>query len=231
MLILAHRGASAYAPENTKAAFALAVARGADGVELDVHLTKDGQMVAHHNLDIRETSNGTGEIWDMTLAELRRFDFGSWKGEAFAGESILTLEEALILVKDMTLINIELKTAELTIPSLPDLACALVKKMGLVRKVIFSSFRHETAMACKKCLPQAKAGLLYSRPLLRPVSYARRLGADALHPYKYLVTPGLIHRAHRAGLMVNTWTVDKPEWIQRLACWGCDAVITNVPGR
>ncbi len=231
MLILAHRGASAYAPENTGAAFCKAIACGADGVELDVRLTKDRQMVVHHNLDIRETSNGSGEIWDMTLSELRRFDFGSWKGREFAGEGILTLEEALLLVKDMVVINIELKAEARPVSNLPELACALIKKMGLSRKVLFSSFQHGTAMACKKRLPQAKVGLLYSRPLFRPVAYARRLGADALHPYKYLVTPGLIRRAHRAGLMVNTWTVDKPDWIRRFARWGCDAVITNTPGR
>ena len=229
MLILGHRGAAAYAPENTGAAFRKAISRGADGVELDVHLTKDNRMVVHHNSDIGQTSNGAGSIHELTLTELKQLDFGGWKGREFSGEPILTLEEALCIVKDMKLINIELKAGDVPYGDLPALACALVDNMNLASKVVFSSFHHETAMACKRLLPQSKSGLLYSRPLFRPVAYAKRLGADALHPHKYLVTPGLIRRAHRAGLLVNTWTVDKAEWVRRFARWGCDAVITNSP--
>ena len=117
MLVLAHRGASAYAPENTEPAFRKAIELGADGVELDVHLCKDGHMVVNHNFDVDHNSDGLGLIEEYTLRELKQLDFGLWKGVEFKGTSILTLEEALEIVKNMKLINIEIKSAQTPYPS------------------------------------------------------------------------------------------------------------------
>lgn len=230
MKILGHRGASASAPENTAPAFLQAIREKADGVELDVHLTSDGKMVLHHDFKINDTSNGAGLIGRQTLQQLRALDFGAWKGPAFAGTSILTLEEALELVKDMAVINIELKSGKIPYPDLPALACGLVKRMGLTDKVILSSFDHTMAMEAKRSLPAVRVGLLYKYPLLRPVALAKRLGADALHPRRNLVTKGLVERAHQAGLAVNVWTVNSPIRAKKLRDWGCDAVICNSPG-
>ena len=131
MLVLAHRGASAYAPENTEPAFRKAIELGADGVELDVHLCKDGHMVVNHNFDVDHNSDGLGLIEEYTLRELKQLDFGLWKGVEFKGTSILTLEEALEIVKNMKLINIEIKSAQTPYPGLTEKVCGLVRKMAL----------------------------------------------------------------------------------------------------
>ena len=107
--ILGHRGASAQAPENTKAAFEMAYKMGADGIETDLQLAADGTIVVHHNYRVDGTSNGTGAICRMTLEELKRLDMGAWKGEEFAGQTILTLEELLNCVENFPCINLELK--------------------------------------------------------------------------------------------------------------------------
>ena len=145
MLVLAHRGASAYAPENTEPAFRKAIELGADGVELDVHLCKDGHMVVNHNFDVDHNSDGLGLIEEYTLRELKQLDFGLWKGVEFKGTSILTLEEALEIVKNMKLINIEIKSAQTPYPGLTEKVCGLVRKMALTQKVILSSFNHRQA--------------------------------------------------------------------------------------
>ena len=113
-LILGHRGASSYAPDNTRAAFKIAMQMGADGVETDVHLTADGIPVIQHNYDIDRNSDGHGDVEKMTLEELRQYDFGSWKGEQFKGEKIMTLDEFLALAKELNMkfIDIELKFPE-----------------------------------------------------------------------------------------------------------------------
>ena len=160
------RGASAYAPENTEPAFRKAIELGADGVELDVHLCKDGHMVVNHNFDVDHNSDGLGLIEEYTLRELKQLDFGLWKGVEFKGTSILTLEEALEIVKNMKLINIEIKSAQTPYPGLTEKVCGLVRKMALTQKVILSSFNHRVALECHNSgLP---AGLLYDKPIFQP---------------------------------------------------------------
>ena len=229
MLVLGHRGASALAPENTAPAFLLAIEEGADGVELDVHLTKDNQMVVAHNFELDNTSNGKGLIREHTLEELTQLDFGAWKDKKFASTKILTLRECLTLVRGMKLINIELKSGDSPYPNLVPKVCDLVSELGLINRVVLSSFNHALMKEAKDYMPQMKTGLLYKKPLLFPVAHAKKNRADALHPHYSLVTKGLLRRSQKAGIDINTWTVDSPDMAARFGAIGVHAVITNAP--
>ena len=229
MLVLGHRGASAYAPENTRPAFLKAIEQMADGVELDVHLTRDKKMVVHHNFEISETSNGSGLISEYTLQELKKLDFGAWKGKKFKNTPILTLEECLQIVGGMHLINIELKHGENPYNGLVPMVCDLVKRTGLLGRVILSSFYHEWMKEAKSYMPEIQTGLLYAKPLLFPVAHAQRYHADALHPHFRLVSKGLVKRAQKAGIAINAWTVDDKDKAVLFSSMGVHAVITNTP--
>lgn len=163
--VIAHRGASHVAPENTLAAFRAAEQLGADGIETDVQLTRDGQLVMHHNYTIDANSNGTGAILSMTGQELRRFDFGSWKGPEFAGERIPTLAECLETCRSFQVVNIELKAPlDRSIPYVEPVARAL-RDSGYLDRIIVSAFDHSLLRDLKRLLPQLKVGALTLPPL------------------------------------------------------------------
>lgn len=163
MLVIAHRGASYAAPENTMAAFRAARELGADGFETDVQLTRDGRMVMHHNYTVDARSNGSGRVCEMTEAELRRLDFGAWKGPAFAGERIPTLDECLEIARDFSMVNIELKApADRSLPYVERVAGA-IRAAGLEEKVRISSFDHGLLREMKKLLPAVRVGALTPR--------------------------------------------------------------------
>lgn len=228
--IWAHRGASAYAPENTLAAFALAIEQKADGIELDVHFTKDRQVVVTHDDNVIRVTGYNGYVRDLTLFQLRKLDFSN-KMAAYAGEKIPTLEEVLLLMKDSGLsVNIELKTNH-DLPNGLEEACqALVEKTGMEEKVIYSSFNHASLRRAGEIAPQMPLGLLYSNKMCLDWEYAKLVGATAIHPqYKSLKEPGYIEACHGAGIRCHAWTVDDPADIKALVDMGVDAIITNKP--
>ena len=188
--IIAHRGASYHAPENTLASFRTAIAMGADGVETDVHLTRDGVLVLNHNYAIDGNSNGSGRISDMTLAELRQYDFGGYKGEQFRGEPIATLDEFLETVKDVQVINLELKAP--SDPSIPYVKPLLerVAAHGLTHKVILSAFRHSLLGEAKQWEPEIRVGLILTTPVRKGESRI----ADALAALPQNKPVGLLKR-------------------------------------
>ncbi len=228
MYIQAHRGASAYAPENTAPAFTLAAAMKADGVECDIHLTKDGEIVVCHDHIIDRTSTGTGQIQDYTLTQLKQFDFGVKFDSQFAGTQILTLQEFFEIVRDFSIINIEAKDDSL---ELLEQTARIAKAYGLEEKILISSFHHKLAAAAKTVCPAFRIGLLYdSLPDdVDAVSYAKSLNADALHPYFGSLTKETVQQANAAGIMTNVWTVDEKSDILRMLDWGVTSVITNRP--
>lgn len=163
--VIAHRGASHSAPENTLAAFLKAKELGADGFETDVQLTKDGKMVMHHNYTIDANTDGSGRIIDMTLEELKTYDFGSWKGKKFKGQKILTLQECLEVAKQFRMVNIELKAPlDRTIPYVEPVAKA-IGDAGMTEKVIISAFDHSLLGEMKQLLPDIRVGALTLPPL------------------------------------------------------------------
>jgi len=160
--VFAHRGASAYAPENTLAAFQLALEQGADGIELDVNLTTDGHVVVIHDSIVDRTTNGSGEVRDMELKTLKSFDAGSWFAPKFKGEKVPTLDEVLKLVGEDVFTNIELKPKYFISPldQLPGKVAALVEKHNLDNKIIFSSFNPWALIKIHRLLPSVPVGLL-----------------------------------------------------------------------
>lgn len=226
-LVLGHRGASHAAPQNTLAAFRLAAEMGADGVELDVHLSRDGVPVVIHNDSVDATTDGKGLVRALTLAQLKALDAGARFSAQFAGERIPTLEEVLDAVGARLVVNIELK-ADQTGP-LVSAVVALIQWMGMEARVWFSSFKPYALFRARAVAPELPCGLLYGplSPgtwLLRPFT-----PYEALHPYKDMLTARAIRRAHRRGLRVFTWTLDDPAVARRLAAWGVDGIITNEP--
>ncbi|HLV08691.1 MAG TPA: glycerophosphodiester phosphodiesterase [Halanaerobiales bacterium] len=230
-LIVGHRGAMGTAPENTAVSFKKAIAEGADGIEFDVHLTKDGQPVVIHDEKINRTSDGKGMIKDLTLDELKKYDFGAFFGKEYSGERILTLAETLELTKKCQVINIEIKNGPIFYPGIEEKVLEIIQEFKLEDKVIISSFNHYTIHKVKKLQAEIKGGLLYMAGLYQPWEYARNVGADALHPYYFSITPEEIRHCHENGIKVNVFGVNDEDFIGGFIKAGADMLITDYPGR
>ncbi len=219
--VIAHRGASADAPENTLAAFQLALEYGADGIELDVMLSLDGQLVVIHDDTVDRTTDGSGRVRDMTLKELQAFNAGN-------GQKIPSLSEVFDLFGGKFQINIELKNYSSFFDPLPIKVAELVKEYGFEDFVLISSFNPFNLPRFRRRLPEVKLGLL-TQPDQAQRWLWRFIRYDALHPYFNDVDETLVLALHARNRQVNVWTVDEPDEIRRLAALGVDSIITNVP--
>jgi glycerophosphoryl diester phosphodiesterase len=232
-LNIGHRGASAAAPQNTRAAFRRAIELGADGVELDVHLSQDGQVVVIHDFTVDKTTDGTGRVAEKTLAQLKALDAGIKFSPQFAGERIPTLSEVFETLEGKLLANVELKApgkshdVSLVAPVLE-----VVRQHGMERRVAFSSFNTHVLAAMKNLAPHIPVGVLYAPD---SAAYARHAWLDpfelhqARHPHFSMVTGPFVRWCHVRGLQVNVWTVDDPAEMRRLIAAGVNAIITNKP--
>ncbi|MBE5855588.1 MAG: glycerophosphodiester phosphodiesterase [Lachnospiraceae bacterium] len=231
-LIWAHRGASGHAPENTLPAFQLAADMGADGVELDVQLTKDGVLVVCHDEKVDRTANAKGWIKDYTFEELRKMDF-SYGNLAYEGVQIPTMEEVFDLLEPTGLtINIEMKTGIVMYPQLEEKIVELTNKKGWNDRAIYSSFNHYSVKKIKELNPEAKTGLLYADGPIDMPGYCQKVGADALHPALYnLQFPGFVQECHDKGIDINVWTVNEEAYMKMAEQWGVHAIITNYPDK
>jgi len=232
VLNFAHRGASHGAPQNTLAAFRLAREMGADGVELDVQASKDGEAVVIHDFTVDATTDGQGRVADKTLAELRELDAGSWFNAQFAGQRIPTLQEVIVEVGHQLLLNIELKVKGVSPAGLVAEVVRLIEDHNLVHQAIVSSFNPFALRRVKRLNPRINTGLLYYFDL--PANPFRTLlllltDPDALHPEKHLVTQEYMTWAKERGYRVNVWTADEPAEMERLIALGVDGIITNRP--
>lgn len=229
-VIIAHRGASKQAPENTMAAFRKALELGAGGIETDVHFSADGHLVVIHDEQVDRTSNGKGLVKSKTLAELKSLDFGSWFAPEFSGEKIPELDELLQLVADWDgLLNIELKNGPVFYPGIEQAVAEAIRKYKLTNRTIISSFNHYSLVEIRRVCPEIKTAPLYMAGLYEPWEYARRMGATAIHPLFYNIVPEVMKGCKLNNIMVNPFTVDQPEQIRAMAEAGVDGIITNVP--
>lgn len=231
-LVWAHRGASGYCPENTLPAFSRAVELGADSVELDVQLTRDGELVVCHDERVNRTSSGSGWIKDMTLEELKALDFSCGQ-EAFAGVRIPTMRQVFDLLAATNLtVNIELKTGIVFYPGIEEKVLALTEECGFWDRVIFSSFNHYTIRHMRELAPHARLGFLYADGIIDMPDYAKKYGIDALHPALYnLQFPGFMEECKKRDLAVHVWTVNEEDHMRMCCRAGVDAIISNYPDR
>ncbi len=224
-LIIAHRGASAHAPENTLAAFELAMQQGADAIELDAKLSADGHVVVIHDARVDRTTDGHGRVKDLPLAALRELDAGE-------GQRIPTLEEVFESVGQRLLINVELTNYTTPRDALVERVTALISRHGLQKRVWLSSFYAFNLKKAARLLPEVPRALLAWRGPLG--WWARSFGfafSDyaALHPHVSDVTPQQIQRVHRLRRRIHVWTVNDPNDMRRLHRWGVDGIFTDDP--
>lgn len=231
-MIFAHRGAKKYAPENTLASFALAVEQGADAVELDAKLSADAKVMVIHDQTVDRTTDGKGKVNQLALKELKKLDAGSFFDVRFAGERIPTLDEVFECVGKKIFINVELTNYTSRNDQLVPLVVELVKRHGLQRSVLFSSFFPVNLRRAQTLLPEVPVGLLAWGGVLgilnRSALYMK-LSPNIVHPYLRDLTPRLMERERRRGRRVHVWTVNKESDLIKMKELGVDGVFTDDP--
>jgi glycerophosphoryl diester phosphodiesterase len=230
-IIFAHRGASAYAPENTLAAFELAAEQGAPAIEFDVKLTSDRQVIILHDQTLDRTTNGSGAVTKQALAAVRELDAGSWKSVNFSGEKIPLLEEVFEAVGKKVLMNIELTNYATPFDGLVSEVAVLVKKYGLQERIIFSSFYFSNLLAARRLLPSVPCGqlILEGKDGWQQRIAARFMQLEAEHPYSSDVSAEMVQRVHARGRRVHAWTVNDPIEMRRLRTCGVDGIFSDDP--
>lgn len=229
--VWAHRGASAYAPENTMEAFRLAQEMGADGMELDVHLTRDGEILVTHDENVRRVTGTDALVRDLTLAQAQALDACNGM-DAYRGARMPALCEVLEFLRtNAMMLNIELKTGETLYPGLEEKTVEMVHRFGLADRVLYSSFNHRSLLLVRQADPAARIGLLYSETMVDPHIYARHLHADAIHPefHSLYFAPDTARGCQDAGVRIHPWTVNDEQDMRALCRLGCEALITNFP--
>lgn len=223
---LAHRGVSLMAPENTLPAFYAAIEQGLAGIELDVHMSKDGHLIVIHDNDVSRTTNGKGLIKDMTLEEIKALDAGSWFAERYSGAKVPVLDEVLELIGPREfIINIELKSGIIQYPGLEEKVVEVVEKYNALDITIFSSFNHHSLLKIKEINRDAKIGVLYYAGLVDPWEYGKKLKAYSLHPFFPSVTAQMVKECLAQGLRVIPFAVDDKKTAQKLIEFGVEYVI------
>jgi len=231
-VLFAHRGASAHAPENTLAAFSLALEHGADGIELDAKVSADGQVFVLHDATLVRTTGVEGKAVDRTLDQLKQLDAGKWRGEGFAGERIPALREVFATLGGKLIINVELTNYGHGGDGLVEKVIALVHEFKLEESVLLSSFTPGNISLARKLSPQIPAALLTWKGWLGSLSrsaWMMRISPQGLHPYCSDVTPQLMKREKQRGRFVNVWTVNDPVEMARLFDMGVDGIFTDDP--
>lgn len=225
--IWAHRGSSTKYIENTIQAFEQAIADKADGIELDVQRTKDGQLVVYHDEQLKRLTGVDRFLWQLTWAEIQALDLHALNGEA----KIPLLKDVLELMKATNLIvNIELKNSLNFYPGMEAEVVDLVREMDMMDQVLFSSFNHESMHQMVQLVGSNHCAILTSDIHFNPWSYAREVGVDVLHPMvNSLQQPNFVEESHRQGFKVNVWTADEEVHIYAALLLGVDAIMTNEP--
>jgi glycerophosphoryl diester phosphodiesterase len=223
--VIAHRGASGHRPENTLPAYELAILQGADMIEIDLHRTRDGEIVITHDEELAGLG-GSGEIADRTLAEIGALDAGG-------GESVPTLAQVLDGFAGRIPFNLELKQSTRgPYPGLEAAALAAAERHGILAHTLFSSFYDPVLRELRRLSPKARLALLLSRRFPNEwLARARALGAEAVNPERPLVDRELVAAAHAEGLAVYVFTVDDEREMRRLLDLGVDGLFTNYPDR
>lgn len=228
-LNIAHRGASAYAPENTIAAFDKAVEQGADAIELDLHLSRDGELVVIHDDTLDRTTDGSGPVHEQSLEELRRLDAGRWFGEVFAGQRIPRLDEVLDRFAGKVQLALEIKAGSSVFPGIEEKVISALRECAAIDQTAVASFDHYALRRLKEIEPAIRTAALL---VGRPVSLSALAGpakADGLALEASFVTKTEVEACRASGLQLVVWVVNDPAQMRHFIKLGVDGIITDRP--
>jgi glycerophosphoryl diester phosphodiesterase len=218
-----------YAPENTFASFEKAVELGVDAIELDVHLTADGELVVIHDHELHRTTDGQGIVGEMRLAELAAVDAGVSFGPEHAGQRIPTLSEVLAWAKGRCVLDVEIKGGPWPYPGIEERVVELIRRYDMTNQTIVISFNHPTVARVKALAPELATGTLWNCRPIDPVAVAQEAGANAILPMWPFCDADTVERAHAAGLSVHPWATSEPAVVERLIGLGVDSICSNHP--
>ncbi len=221
MIKIAHRGASAYEPENTLQSFRKALEMNADGIELDVHCSSDGQIVVIHDETVDRTTIGTGTVNALTLAEIK----------SFSGNLVPSLYEVLHLVDRKALVNIELKGDGTAVPVLKIIEDFVQGKGWKYKQFLLSSFNWNALQQVRDQNPKIPVGVLTATDLDLAIGFSKFINAETIHPYFHLLDKQKTLKMQQQGFEVMTWTVNEPEDIERVKSYHVNGIITDYPDR
>lgn len=230
MLVFGHRGARAYAPMNTIPSFELALAQGADGVELDVRLTSGGEMIIMHDDRVDATTDGKGHVGDFTLTAIQALDAGAWFDPKYVGTRVPTLDEVFEAIGKRTRINVEIKSDSIYANGLEAKVAEAVGRHGLAKSIVISSFNPLTLRRFRAAMPEVPIGYLYeSDTESMVIDLMNGLAHEARNPHYEQIDAKYMEWAKGAGYRVNTWTVNDPARAVALRDLGVDCIITDKP--
>ncbi|TCS69531.1 glycerophosphoryl diester phosphodiesterase [Effusibacillus lacus] len=213
------------------AAFIRAVEVKADMIELDVQMSKDGELVVFHDHDVKRTTNGSGYVKDLTVKELLNLDAGRWFSDQFAGEKIPLLEEVLVWAKDRIPLSIEIKPIPSWNQPIEERLVELLVRKDMVKQVQVMSFDHQAVYKVKCMNSEVMTSIISASRMWNPIGYAKRVGATILNQPWYFLTPEFIEQAHDEGLLISGSLIDDPDIWKEVHAWGIDLVDTNYPER
>ncbi|MBL4638573.1 MAG: hypothetical protein JKY76_04350 [Proteobacteria bacterium] len=228
LMVIAHRGASSYAPENTLAAFDLALQMGVSQFELDVHLSSDNHVVVIHDDSLKRTTNADGWVNNHTLAALKELDAGSWFGTQFIDEQLPSLDEVLARYKGRVHLHIELKGESTTLALR---TADLIRKHGMEGQVTMTSFQKERLEEMRRYAPELPTAWLVIAARSSIIEQARQLGLSQLCPLANFVTANLVKRIHNEGLIVRAWGVKTENLMHKAVQAGVDGMTVNFPDK
>lgn len=230
MRLIAHRGSSGHAPENTLAAFRLALEQKASAMEFDVHQTKDAALIVIHDSNLKRVNGSAARVRELTGEKIKGFDVGSWFDPLFKAERVPFLEEVLDLATDPVELHLELKDGSSRYPGIEERALKLIRQRRLLERVVISSFDHKALRRVRTLEKRARIGYLRGIvSMSRAWREMRELNAESLNISSSQANAKLVQEAHGLGLKVLVYTVNTIRDASRFKDWGVDGIFTNFP--
>lgn len=230
--IFGHRGSAGTHPENTMISFKEAARVGADGIELDIQMTKDGVIVVIHDETVKRTTNGENKGWvkDYTLKQIKKMDVSyKFKGKYGICE-IPTLEEVFDWAKtNQLLINVEFKTGLVSYKNIEEKTLKMISDYGLEDRIVISSFNHYSLIKCRQISSTIDLAILYMEGIYKPWEYAKRLETNGIHPYHQTINKEIVEESKRNGIAVRPFTINDEKKMRQFIDIGCTAIITDYP--
>ncbi|WP_449536890.1 glycerophosphodiester phosphodiesterase [Ferdinandcohnia sp. Marseille-Q9671] len=230
--IFGHRGSAGTHPENTLLSFKEAARVGAEGIELDIQMTKDGVIVVIHDETVKRTTNGKEKGWvkDYTLKQIKKMDASYKFKDQYGFCEIPTLEEVFDwATTNQVLMNVEFKTGLVSYKGIEDKTIEMIQHYGFEKRVILSSFNHYSLVKCRNLSSKVELAILYMEGLYEPWDYANRLLVNGIHPYHQTVNKEIVEGCKLNGIQVRPFTVNDEQKMKQLVDYGCSAIITDYP--